>query len=415
MIRFIHTADLHIDSPFKGLKQVHPVLFESIYHSTFDSFHRIVSVAIESEVDFLLISGDIYDEENQSVKAQAFFRKEMKRLEEVSIPVYLLHGNHDFMGRETETLRIQMPKNVHIFGVEPETKEFISTSNEKVALTGFSYPTRWVRERMIEQYPSRYKEVDFHLGMLHGYMEGSGAREGVYAPFTLEDLLTRQYDYWALGHIHKRAVLHSAPPVIYPGNIQGRNPNEGEGKGAYLVTLQKGMTSKVEYFETAPIIWRERTLDLNGITSLEGLYGSILEAMEEAAEGERDVLLSLQLTQYQGLSSDVITRIEDGDLLEGLNQTEKQPLVYMYRLSLVAQKERLLFKYDEKMQQSFERSRQDFMQEERFKAVLQDLYKHQTIRTKFSKLIEEEAFREEIMQAAENQLMEDIAFEEGEE
>ena len=159
MIRFIHTADLHLDSPFKGLKRVHPHLYEDVYQSTFQAFNNIVNKALEEQVDFMLISGDIYDEENQSVKAQAYFRDQMGRLKTAGILVYLLHGNHDFLGRET--LKLQLPDNVTVFGTDPQTEQLTTKSNEKVAITGFSYQTRWVKERVIQRYPQRESNVDF--------------------------------------------------------------------------------------------------------------------------------------------------------------------------------------------------------------------------------------------------------------
>ena len=413
MIRFIHAADLHLDSPFKGLKQLHPTLFEAVYQSTFQSFQNIVTSAIENKIDFLLISGDIYDEENQSVKAQAFFRDQMKRLEEADIMVYLLHGNHDFMGRNS--LRIQMPPNVIIFDVKPETHLFKTRGNETVAISGFSYPTRWVKERMIEQYPKRHRQAEFHIGMLHGYLEGSASKEGVYAPFSINDLLDLSYDYWALGHIHKREILYSSPFIIYPGNIQGRNPNETGAKGAYLITMEKGSESTQEFISTAPIKWKEKRLSLESVGSLQSLYAKIEEECEREAEENQKILLSITLDEYLELPKDVIKKIQDGDLLAGINQSMGQHMVYLYKLILAPKKEQLLFRYDESMQGSFEKSGQAFLDEEKYQDTLQDLFKNSIIRGRFSELENDKELRDEILEAAKRVLFEDIAFEEGEE
>lgn len=403
MIRFIHTADLHLDSPFKGLKQLHPKLYNQVYEATFQAFDRLVTRAIDESVDFMVIAGDIYDGENQSVKAQAFFRDQMLRLEAEHIPVFLSHGNHDFM--DNATSRLQMPANVSVFGHEPETHYL-----NNVAITGFSYPKRWVTERMIEKYPKR-AETDFHIGLLHGYLEGSGSSEDVYAPFTISDLLAKHYDYWALGHIHKRHMLNQQPPIVYSGNTQGRNPNELGEKGAFLVELKKGFEPRLTFINAAPIWWKERTISLLGIDTLDGLYTKIAEEITKTIQQDQIVLLSLVLDDREALPDDVLARIHNGDLLAGMSQSEQ---VYLYRLSLAPKKERLVFAADERMQQSFMRSKEHLADFERYQQVLQDLFKHPTVRTRFADFEHSSELKDLIMQEAEELLLEDIVFEEGE-
>lgn len=403
MIRFIHTADLHLDSPFKGLKQLHPKLYNQVYQSTFKSFERLVTIAIEEAGDFIVISGDIYDGDNQSVKAQAFFREQMQRLDTASIPVYLSHGNHDFM--DSGISRLKLPDNVKVFGHEPETYY-----HDTVAITGFSYPKRWVTERMIEKYPKRAK-TDFHIGLLHGFLEGSGATEDVYAPFTMGDLLAKQYDYWALGHIHKRQILNQQPPIVYSGNTQGRNPNELGEKGAFLVTLQKGLDPTLTFINTAPIWWIEKTISLVGIQTLDALYSKISEEIIKAQKPEQTILLSLILDDREELSDDALERIHNGDLIAGISQSEA---VYLYRITLAPKTERLVFSADDRMQQSFNRSKDHLSAVETYRDVLTDLFKHPTVRTRFADFEQDTELREKILQEAEELLLEDIVFEEGE-
>ncbi|MGP6138952.1 metallophosphoesterase family protein [Jeotgalibaca sp. A127] len=403
MIRFIHTADLHLDSPFKGLKQLHPKLYDRVYQSTFQAFERLVTLAIQEAVDFMVIAGDIYDGDNQSVKAQAFFRDQMTRLKTAQIPVFLSHGNHDFM--DNGTSRLQMPSNVTVLGNQPETHYLNNT-----AITGFSYPKRWVTERMIDKYPKR-ANTEFHIGLLHGYLEGSASAEDVYAPFTITDLLNKQYDYWALGHIHKRQVLIQQPPIVYPGNTQGRNPNELDEKGAFLVTLQKGMEPTLTFVNTAPIWWKEKTISLLGIHTLDVLYTKIAEEIARAEKPDQTILLSLKLDDREALPDDVITRIHNGDLLAGISQSEN---VYLYRISLAPKKERLVFSADDRMQQSFNRSKEHLSHDETYRRVLQDLFKHPTVRTRFADLEQDRHLKTTILQEAEELLLEDIVFEEGE-
>lgn len=403
VIRFIHTADLHLDSPFKGLKQLHPKLYERVYQATFQSFERLVTIASTEQVDFMVISGDIYDGDNQSVKAQAFFREQMERLAAADIPVFLSHGNHDFM--DNGISRLQLPENVTVFGPEPETHHY-----RNVALTGFSYQQRWVSERMIEKYPKR-AQTDYHIGLLHGYLEGSGSSEDVYAPFSIGDLLEKQYDYWALGHIHKRQILNQEPPIVYSGNTQGRNPNELGEKGAFLVTLQKGFEPDLTFINTAPIWWKEKTISLLGIDTLDGLYAKIALEIERAQHPDQTILLSLLLDDREELTDDVLERVHNGDLLAGIPQSEA---VYLYRISLAPKKERLVFAADDRMQKSFNQSKEQLAVDETYRKILQDLFKHPTVRTRFADLELDPQLKNTILQEAEELLLEDIVFEEGE-
>lgn len=416
MVRFIHTADLHLDSPFKGLRQLHPGLYETVYQATFQSFHAIVSRAIREEVDFLLISGDIYDEENQSVKAQARFRDEMGRLHQARIPVFLSHGNHDFMGRET--LRLQLPDNVTIFGTEAETVLHETRQGERVAITGFSYKTRWLQERMVQSYPKRYTEVDYHIGMLHGYFDGMEAAEGVYAPFSLGEMNEKQYDYWALGHIHKRQTLQALPPVLYPGNTQGRNPNETGDKGALLVEMQKGVDPHIQFFASAPVIWEEREVSLQGIATLPELYTRLEEEVVQELPSGKTLLLSLVLADTESLGQDTLERIQDGDLLEGLNHSTAgtgTPQVYLYKLSFRSVNERMTFSYDPRLQESFQQMEEELSQQIVYAKQLKDLFEHSIIRRRFPELEQDEILKKEALQQARQLLRESIAFEEGEE
>jgi DNA repair protein SbcD/Mre11 len=410
VITFIHTADIHLDSPFKGIKQLDPQLFEEIYQSTFASFHELISRAIAAAVDFFLISGDIYDEENQSVKAQAFLREELGRLDQAGIPVFLSHGNHDFLGREA--LKLQLPDNVTIFEKEVATAYLTTKQGEKVAITGFSYPSRWVEERMILEYPQRDMTADYHIGMLHGYLEGLHSSEGVYAPFSLGELNMKNYDYWALGHIHKRQTLQLAPPVVYCGNTQGRNPNETEEKGAYLVTLQRKMEPLLQFMPTAPIVWEKAEVSLAGCVSLNDVFERIDDILAHYQTRRASILLSVVFRDTQDLHPDVIAKMEDGDLLDGVPQQFGKPFCYLYSLKIAVDTEKELFPFDQVMKDSFSKSWTETAADDVFYQRLDQFFQHAVIRTKFAELRKDETFKAEVLEAAKTRLVQAIAFEE---
>lgn len=248
-MKFIHAADLHLDSPFLGLTNLPNSLLTVIRQSTFAAVTKVFDRAISEHVDFVVLAGDLFDRSEQSVAAQAYLFEQFDRLRLANIPVFVIFGNHDFLADQHQP--IAYPENVHVFGATVETKTLTTAAGETVALSGFSYPQRWVEANPLAAFPNR-AATDWHLGLLHGAIK-SGSQDH-YAPFTRADLLSKRYDYWALGHIHQHQILNTQPPVVYAGNTQGRSINETGAKGAYLVESD-GTVLVPHFFETTVIGW----------------------------------------------------------------------------------------------------------------------------------------------------------------
>ncbi len=255
-ISFIHAADLHLDSPMVGLKYLPANILSRVRESTFAALEKLTAAAIDRNVDFVVLAGDLYDGEDRSLRAQSRFRNEMKKLLQHNIPVFVIHGNHDHLNGSW--VHLDMPENVHVFGSDLEMKRLQTKRGETIHLYGFSYLQRHVFDKRIEDY-QKIDPADFHIGILHGN-EGGSTDHDNYAPFTIKDLHEKQFDYWALGHIHKRTIVSENPPIIYPGNTQGRNKKELGVKGCYHVTLNETET-KMEFVETSTVIWDEVTID----------------------------------------------------------------------------------------------------------------------------------------------------------
>lgn len=293
MIKFIHAADLHLDTPFLGLKEISEDLAKIMRDAPFQSFQKIIDEAIHHQVDFLLLSGDLYNTQKMNIKAQSIFIKELKRLESHSIPVFLIRGNHDFLTKESEKMTLQLPANVYVYTAEVETHVIKTQNNKKIAVSAFSYESQWVQERKIQSYPERRATVDMHIGMLHGAMEGSMLGAGNYAPFSLDELRQKNYDYWALGHVHQRQKLSSYPLAIYPGNIQGLHKNEKGEKGCLLVEWSE-RGEKIEFIATAPIVWEKIQIELTKVKNINQLINKISEKLIEK-EFTEDYLIHLQV------------------------------------------------------------------------------------------------------------------------
>ncbi|PEF64177.1 metallophosphoesterase family protein [Bacillus cereus] len=298
-VKFIHAADLHLDSPFKGMEMnVAQSVWERMKQSTFESFERIVDKAIQERVDFVLLAGDLYDAETRSLRAQVFVREQMKRLSQYDIPVFIIHGNHDHLGGSWAA--IEFPENVHVF-TEPyvEEKSFYKNGELLASIYGFSYLQQAVTDNMTAQY-TKMSDAPFHIGMLHGSVEGD-AEHNRYAPFQIRELKEKQFDYWALGHIHKREILSEEPYIIYPGNIQGRHRKETGEKGAYLIELTK-KGSQCSFFHTADVVWDEIEVSIDGLETVDELMTSVSSAINECRREEEGTLLTVIFTGQSPLS-----------------------------------------------------------------------------------------------------------------
>ncbi len=292
--RFLHAADLHLDTPFSGMSGVPDRLRELLRESTFTAFERLIRLAIEEAVDFVVISGDIYDASDSSLRAQLRLREGWDKLGEHGIPVYLIRGNHDpLSGRR---LRLALPDHVTQFGPKAESVIAVRRSDgEPVAvLTGASYPTPAVHENLAIQYRREPGSALYHIGLLHGNVDGQEGHDA-YAPCSLRDLQASGYDYWALGHIHKRQILCDSPWVVYPGNIQGRSLKETGPKGCYLVEVAENGEAELSFRRLDQVLWLESGLAIDGLATEEALKVSVEERLDELREAEPDRITVVRL------------------------------------------------------------------------------------------------------------------------
>lgn len=303
-MKFIHAADLHLDSPFLGLTSLPPAFLTQVQRSTFAAATKIFDRALAEHVDFVLLAGDLFDRAEQSVAAQAYLFDQFNRLNAAQIPVLISFGNHDYATDQHQTLAY--PDNVMVFGSQVTTHTLTLASGETVAVSGFSYPQRWVADDVLADYPD-HAATDWHVGMLHGAVRSGGPADH-YAPFTVAELQAKHYDYWALGHIHHHQLLASDPPIVYAGNPQGRSVKETGARGAYLVTSH-GTKLVPEFFPTAAIMWEPVTLDSSATTLVE--LGQKLVAWLQAHPASQPTLTVLHVTLGQALSASDTAQLTD--------------------------------------------------------------------------------------------------------
>lgn len=273
---FIHAADIHLDSPLIGLEQYEGAPVERIRSATRDAFVNLVDQAIERQVSFIIIAGDLYDGDWKDYNTGLFFTSQMVRLQKAQIEVFLIRGNHDAASLITRELKL--PENVFEFSNKhSETKVL---DDLRVAIHGQGFASRSVEENLVKNYPSR-KEGYVNIGILHTSANGREGHE-TYAPCSINDMLEKGYDYWALGHIHKRELLHKTEPVIlFPGNIQGRHIKESGDKGCTLITVKDGAIHSLEPLSLDVLRWELCELNANGKESLEELLVDARRLLDE--------------------------------------------------------------------------------------------------------------------------------------
>jgi len=279
--RFIHAADIHLDSPLLGLSAYEGAPVVMLRTATRRAFVRLVDAVLEEAADFLVIAGDLYDGDWRDHNTGLFFCSQMGRLRAAGIPVYVVYGNHD---AESEiTRKLPLPENVRVFSAE--AAETFRLERLRVALHGRSFRKRETTENLVPGYPTPNPGW-FNIGVLHTALEGSAAHAD-YAPCSIGELAARGYDYWALGHVHAHAIVCADPPIVYPGNLQGRHIREAGARGAVLVTVD-GERVGIERLDLDVLRWHHLDVDTGGLCSLPEVVTRVGECLADLMSAEGD-------------------------------------------------------------------------------------------------------------------------------
>jgi len=303
--RFIHCSDLHIDSPFKGLGNIHPELANALREATFKSFQNIVSLALREEVSAVVIAGDVYDGAEKSLQAQFRFRNALQNLSDAGIEVFVALGNHDPLDEWSASLK--WPERVRLFsGKEPERIPIVRNGVEVAQVHGVSFPTRDVRENLAKKFdPGGHP--GYSIAVLHANV-GSDTGHENYAPCSLEDLVEKSFDYWALGHVHSSQVLReNNPAIVYSGNSQARHSREAGVKGCYLVELNANSEPDIKFIPTDALRFNTSRLDISSINDLDSATDKIQEHCEKLSDnaGNRPALIQLSIEGRTALDFDL--------------------------------------------------------------------------------------------------------------
>lgn len=290
--KFIHAADVHLDSPMRGIEAYEGAPVEEIRGATRRAFEKLVDLALEQQVAFVLLAGDLYDGDWKDYSTGLFFTDQMARLSAAGIRAFVIAGNHDAASQLTKTLR--MPQGVHVFSTRsPQT---VALEEYGVAVHGQGFANRTVNENLAEGYPDAMRGC-LNIGLLHTSLDGRPGH-APYAPCSVDDLRARGYDYWALGHVHRREVVAEDPWIVFPGNLQGRHARETGPKGCSLVSVEDGRIESVEHRPLDVVRWSVASVDVGGAAALHDVLDRVAGTIDSLAD-ESEVPLTavrLQLT-----------------------------------------------------------------------------------------------------------------------
>jgi exonuclease SbcD len=311
--RFVHTADLHLDSPLASLALRNADLADLVRGATRRALERIVDLCIDEKVDALLIAGDLYDGSQTSMATALILMAQLRRLEEAGIRTFLIRGNHDSQSQITRELTF--PANVHVFDGRGKPVQAGSLTNgREIFVHGISFAQPHAPASLLPSFRPPVADA-VNIGMLHTSLAGS-SRHDPYAPCGIPELVAHGFDYWALGHIHQRKVHTEAPWIVMPGNPQGRDINEAGPKGVTLATLSDDGSITCEVRPVAIAVFERLPVDLTGVedwqSMLEGVEAAIDLAKAQAGNAHLVVRIDLQ-----GATSLSWRLRRDEDLLSG--------------------------------------------------------------------------------------------------
>lgn len=286
---FVHAADLHLGGR-RWLRSRPPNAELAHLAETADrrACENLIELCKAEGARFLILAGDVIDGWCRDYRVALRLARDLEKLAGTGCECLLLLGNHDARSRALGSLLL--PLHAAVLGLSgPETRVF---DDVDVAIHGWSTPEVAVGEDVVDRYPAPLAG-HFNLGVLHTSAEGVlGHAE--YAPCSRRSLKQKGYDYWALGHVHERAVISEAPFVVFPGNLQARGARETGSKGASLVQVAEGRVVSCEHRELDVLRFETELIEVGDVTRLSELDRLVGARLLCGAERARVVRLVLE-------------------------------------------------------------------------------------------------------------------------
>ena len=334
---FIHAADLHLDAAFKGVAATAPHIANALQKATFEALSRLTKLACTLRPSFVVLAGDIYNQEDHSLKARFALLDACKQMQQAGVRVFIVHGNHDPLRQSERTF--QYPENVTVFGTEGvEQVRVHNDQGELVSIVhGISHGKDNERRNLARQF-SRAAEDVFQVAVLHCTVDSVAASEQ-YAPASVADFAKSEIDYWALGHIHEQQIISTEPFAAYSGNIQGLHINEQGERGCLVVNVADNQVQATHH-TLGPIQWKIERLDIASMEYIDALEEAVEESLESLVQslpdGSDGIIVRLILEGRTALDAELRKNGATKELLERLREDliHKTPFLWLKDIEL---------------------------------------------------------------------------------
>lgn len=320
--RFLHTGDLHLDSPVTGLtSEAPPEVLGVLRNATTNAWRAVVRTALEEHVDFVVVAGDVFEVASPTLLGQTRFRDGLAELAHAGIRSFVVHGNHDPLDGRSWAPSLAFPPAVHRFGTAPDESVSVLRDGREIArIHGRSYP----RATVTENYAAGFRtdpDAPFSIGLLHANV-GDRPGHANYAPCSVEDLRASGMGYWALGHIHQPGQVLADPPAVYSGIPQGRDPGELGARGCYVVEVDAAGRVTPKFVATDVVRWHPLEVSVAELADDEALGRSCREAIGVAIDGAggRSLIIRLRIVGRGPLHAHLARPGYGEDLRQLLNE-----------------------------------------------------------------------------------------------
>lgn len=410
LMKLLHTADLHMDRAFEGLKKLPKLIARQLQHANQKMLENITEVALKNEVDAVIFAGDTFHQSRASIRTQSYFIHALKQLEQANIPVILIFGNHDYY--LAERYWFDFPGNVLLFNRETVDTHYFETKNqERIAVSSFSYEHSWVNEDKLIEFPEKERTVDIHIGVYHGDTVRNNGLQN-YAPFSFTRMKQKNYDYWALGHIHQPQIVSAQPLIVYPGTPQGHTKKEVAVQGVALVTIGNGH-STVHFEPVAEVSWQRESYSLSSQRSLqEALHYITTIILDNHKKQKQLVLLELHLTDIEQLGEEFDIAYKNEELLHYLQEnvllgSKNTLFIFQLAIKTEATEKKVLISADKEL---LKQLGETYLQPEIFSDVMKELIQNPIVSNAIKM---NDDWRKKSLVRAMNKINEEFVLEEG--
>ncbi|CCH32861.1 Metallophosphoesterase [Saccharothrix espanaensis DSM 44229] len=306
-MRIVHAADIHLDSPLRGLSRfADDDLARRLRLASRRAMENLVRLVVDKGAHALVLAGDIYDGDWRDYATGQFFARQMDVLDQHGVHVFMVAGNHDAASVVTKAL--PLPGNVTVMSTDKA--ETITVDDLGLAVHGQGFASKAVDENLALSYPDRVEGL-VNVGILHTAVSGAEGHAR-YAPCSPADLERKDYEYFALGHVHTRRVVNKGHRVAaFSGNLQGRHANETGPKGALIVDLAVDQEAVLSFEPLDVARWEKVEVDATGLRSIDEVFDSVERRLAEARTitGDRPLLARVTITGETAVAGTLSDRV----------------------------------------------------------------------------------------------------------